>query len=322
MARLTNTERIIELLHQRPGLDDDQISELTGIKPRQQVNQICRKLENLGKLKRVLGSMGKIVNQLVSTDSSKILCAVTLPKPPVSEIPPHRGTGSTTKEAPIITVDPKHLRETLLILPCSGKKVREEFDNMSEVGPQISHYLPADLADQLDRARARIREQTCIDESTLIPAWRRYDGHLYTAAREALSAAARMGLHILILSGGYGVLLADELIGYYNARFKSNCWPENLLEKVIASYARHHRLKHMRVFASETTDYRNPVERVNWRAAGVDDAVLLTPERVRSMSKSPKAQGEALATLLSGGKIDPNWCSSDGLAINRIHLNK
>lgn len=322
MARLTNAERIIELLHRRPGLDDDQISELTGVKPRQQVNQICHKLENLGKLKRVPGPMGKIVNQLVSTDSSKILCADTLSKPPVSGIPPRRKAGSTTEEDIIATVDLKHLRETLLILPCSGKKLRGEFDNMSGPSPQISHYLPTDLADQLGRARARIREQTCIDERTLIPAWRRYNGSLYTAARKALRTAVRMGLHILILSGGYGVLLADELIGYYNAHFKSNCWPENLLEKVIASYARHHRLKHMRAFASETTDYRKPVERVDWRAAGVDDAVLLTPERVRSMSKSPKAQGEALATLLSGGKIDPDWRSCDGLAINRTPLNK
>ena len=42
MARETNEERIVALLLCRPELDDDEISQSTGITPRQQVNQICR----------------------------------------------------------------------------------------------------------------------------------------------------------------------------------------------------------------------------------------------------------------------------------------
>ena len=65
---MTNHERIVELLSKQPGLDDDEISRLADIKPRQQVNQICHKLKNQGQLKRVPGPAGKIVNYLIDDD--------------------------------------------------------------------------------------------------------------------------------------------------------------------------------------------------------------------------------------------------------------
>ena len=224
--------------------------------------------------------------------------------------------------AHLTNAERKHLREILLIIPCSAKKAR--FDNVRETGPQISHYLPADLTDQLDRARARVREGARVDERTLVPAWQRYDGYFYTAAREALSAAIRMGVHVLIVSGGYGVLLADELIGDYSARFDLTCWPEDLLEKVIASYARHHRLKHMRAFLSASSDDRKLVERVHWRAAGVDDAVLLIPKFLQQGDARivvPRTQGQAMEAFIKG-ELKQGWRSSDGLPMNRIPLNK
>lgn len=53
-------------------LDDDQLSDRTGIRPRQQVNQICRALELAGLTRRYRGPHGKIVNELIrpTTDSS------------------------------------------------------------------------------------------------------------------------------------------------------------------------------------------------------------------------------------------------------------
>ena len=216
----------------------------------------------------------------------------------------------------------KHLGKTLLIIPCSDRKIRS--DNVLETGPQISHYLPAGLADQLDRARARVREGARVDERTLVPAWQRYDGHFYTAAREALSAVIRMGLHILIVSGGYGVLLADELIGDYSARFELTSWPEGLLEKVIARYARYHRLKHMRAFLSASSDDRKLMERVHWRAAGVDDAVLLIPKfsgQGDARTVVPRAQGQMMEAFIKD-ELKQGWRSSDGLSMNSIRLNK
>ena len=62
---MTNEERIVEALRRQPGLDDDELSRLTHVSPRQQVNQICRRLESRGELLRERGPRGKIINHLV-----------------------------------------------------------------------------------------------------------------------------------------------------------------------------------------------------------------------------------------------------------------
>ena len=60
---MTNRERILALIQSSPeGLTDAEIREHTGIQPHQQVNQICRVLEQIGHTKRVDGPMGRIIN--------------------------------------------------------------------------------------------------------------------------------------------------------------------------------------------------------------------------------------------------------------------
>ena len=59
---MTNIQRVRECVLRSPGLDDDEISEMTGVQPRQQVNQICRRLVDHGELKRVPGPKKKLVN--------------------------------------------------------------------------------------------------------------------------------------------------------------------------------------------------------------------------------------------------------------------
>ncbi|HET6238843.1 MAG TPA: hypothetical protein VFE41_28390 [Acetobacteraceae bacterium] len=60
----TDTDRLIEALRRSPGLDDDELARQLGIEPRQ-VNQICRYLEILGRLRRTPGPGGKISNTLI-----------------------------------------------------------------------------------------------------------------------------------------------------------------------------------------------------------------------------------------------------------------
>lgn len=62
---LTNEDRIVETLKRWPRLDDDQLADQAGVQPRQQVNQICRRLQDRGELRRTLGPDGKIVNMLI-----------------------------------------------------------------------------------------------------------------------------------------------------------------------------------------------------------------------------------------------------------------
>jgi DNA-binding IclR family transcriptional regulator len=62
----TNTQRVIETLRRSPGLNDQELAHQAGVAPRE-VNQICRYLEILGRLRRTPGTDGKIVNILIDT---------------------------------------------------------------------------------------------------------------------------------------------------------------------------------------------------------------------------------------------------------------
>ena len=185
----------------------------------------------------------------------------------------------------------KRFSGTLLVVPCTKRK---RSPGSFASGPRIASCLPSNLAERLNHARAANRERACINEQTLVPAWQRYDGAFYRTARQALDKAVEERLHLLILSGGYGVLLAGEPIGCYDARLNPCWWPERVLEDVLAGYARHHRLKRLRAIIPAEDGYRpyrETVERVDWRAAGVDDAEILSPD-------DGSEGGEAFAALL------------------------
>jgi hypothetical protein len=49
----TNKEEIFDLIKEHPeGLDDDDIASMTGIQPRQQVQQLCNQLANSNRIRR------------------------------------------------------------------------------------------------------------------------------------------------------------------------------------------------------------------------------------------------------------------------------
>ena len=58
---MTNKEEIFELIQNHPeGLDDDDIAQLTGIQPRQQVQQLCNQLADSQRIRRhSVGKEGK-----------------------------------------------------------------------------------------------------------------------------------------------------------------------------------------------------------------------------------------------------------------------
>jgi len=58
---MTNKEEIFDLITRHPeGLDDDDIAELTGIQPRQQVQQLCNQLADSKRIRRQsVGKVGK-----------------------------------------------------------------------------------------------------------------------------------------------------------------------------------------------------------------------------------------------------------------------
>lgn len=309
---MTHAKRILALLQRHPGLDDDELSQLASIQPRQQVNLICRRLQAQGLLVRKQGATGKIGN-FPADPRPVVLTTGSVPS---------AARASAREPAEVhdssLRVDAAAFPETLLIIPCSGAK-REGGSNAHCCEP-IADDLPPTLASRLVAARRPVLDKAQADERQLMPAWQRNSGIFYTCAGAALEAAIRTGLHMLILSGGYGVLKACEPIGHYATRLRLAAWPRGLLEEVLLSYAIRHRLRRVRAFVSATTDYFRLVRRTPWAEAGIDDVVVLTPEATRgAMVKTPRAQGEAFAAFLAG-RLGADWRSSDGLVLRFMRL--
>ena len=61
-AFLTNTERILATIVGNPGISDSELSNVTGVRPHQQVNQICRRLLAAGAVRRTHRADGRIGN--------------------------------------------------------------------------------------------------------------------------------------------------------------------------------------------------------------------------------------------------------------------
>lgn len=309
----TNTDRILALLARQPGLDDDEISRITGIRPRQQVNQICRRLAGQKRLVRRPAASGKIGNYPIDRTSPAAESAtVRVASPARPSVQASESTDSGALSAPA------QLARTLILIPCSGSKSSTAGSYAS--CPPIAGDLPPALAYRLLQARSPVLARAGVDESNLLPAWRRYTGALYAAAHETLVRAIEQGLHVLVLSGGYGVVKACEPVGLYSTRLKLTDWPRGLLEETLVAYAKRHDLQSMRAFVSASTDYCRLIRRVPWRAAGIEDALVVTPAvTTGAMVKAPRAQGEALSTYLAGG-IRHDWRSSDNLAIETMKL--
>ncbi len=310
MARRTHADRIHELLSRRPGLDDDQLAKALGISPRQTVNMVCRKEVERGLLRRIPGPHGKIVNVPVT--------GANAPRPapwPARQVaprlvprPPPRPT-----RAPVVWTRPD-LARTLIVLPCSGSKASGGVAGTP--ASSILEDLPPDLSRDLLRAREHVHRGASVDETRRLPAWQRYSGFLYRAASPSLRRHVESGGHVLILSGGYGVVRADEPIGTYQKVLRSRDWPRGLLEAVLVAYARRHGCKRMRAFVAASTGYRKVLQRTPWGRTEVTDRVILSPicGRGGAMVKGPRTQGEALAAFLEGS-LTSGWCSSDGLGL-------
>ncbi len=306
---MTNRDRIIAALNARGPLDDDELSLLTGVNPRQQVNQICRGLESAGLLTRRAGPRGKLVNAITGSngdgvsDASFRIAAVLSAPPRIS------------LDADSIGSNPER---TLFIIPCSARK--SPGGTRAAVGPGIGGFLPDELRDRLLKARIAIRNSAKVNEELMMAAAQRYQGHLYEAARPALGSAIAQGLNVLIVSGGYGLVLASEPIGTYEAVFQPSAWPSNLLNEVLLAYVAARALKHVRSFVSATTSYRRLLEQVPWASVGVKDALLIAPRAgLGAMVKAPRAEGEAFSAAVLG-TLTRSRQSSDGLELEVIRL--
>lgn len=295
--------------------DDDELAEVTGY-DRHYLNGVCRKLEARGLLERRPGSAGKIVNALRG-DSRRAVGGVEaeVHRPLRREVGSPAALARRTPALPMQAGVPPVLEpgRTLVILPCSARK--DEAAPALDRSGSILDQLSAELARELSAARSRNGAAAGVT-GTLAPAWRRYAGHLYTELAGLMPDALKSGIHLLIISGGLGVVLAEEEIPMYNRIFSPGLWPHDLIPRCLADYAARHQIREVRAFAGAATPYAQVIRRVNWEATAVEDAILISPAgSVRGALVSvPRALGQAAHRFLAGG-IPTGWRSTDGLVL-------
>ena len=312
---MTNRERILALIRAEPGLTDSEIRKRTGIEPHQQVNQICRSFAAAGITTRSKGPQGQIVNHPGSAEVAPLESAATRRQPPPS---PGRRSQPARTSVRTPGLPAVRFNECLFVLPCSGAKTP---GGAARSGRSVVDTLPHHLADELVSRRKRNAEAASVDESALLPAVERYGGHLYNEGRSAIRTLLDRRSRVVIVSGGYGLVLPDEAIGDYGCVFRPKMWPDRLIERCLASFAEESGATHVVGVMSATTNYAKVFRRTTWPST-VESVHLATPESVGgAMVKAPRAQGQALATIAETGALPPDWVSSDGLALEVKRLD-
>lgn len=297
------------LLRQRPGLTDRQIREATGIEPHQQVNQITNRLASQGRIRRVREAA--LLRNYPRHESPAGAAAL-----PVESSRAQAREDTSRRAAPPSGrwhVEPFAVGHPLLVLPCSARKARTGEHAVD--GGSVLDHLPAGLADELAGARSRMaafRER----EEQLLPAWCRYTGHLYEAAKSAWSALQQHAVPVAIVSGGYGVVLSTEPIAWYDARFRPSDWPSQLVPRSLAALAQRLDVDRVVALAGASTPYARVMRQARWPVP----AALLTPRAGGggAMRATPRLLGLAVSDLASQ-PLDENW-HGDGISLDHERL--
>jgi hypothetical protein len=183
-AAMANTDRVIAALQRRGPLSNSELVRITGIRPYQQINQLCRRLEARGALRRVRYVGGTMVNIL------------SVGAEPVGFPPVHPSVRKDDREQydpPVVNAPGTRVAASgaLLILPRSARK--QSGGTREPTGETVFDLLPASLGDRLARARQSWRSAAGIDESVLLPASRRYRGALLRRSRRKYRPGNRRG---------------------------------------------------------------------------------------------------------------------------------
>ena len=311
---MTNRERVLTMIRSEPaGLTDSEIRERTGVRPHQQVNQICRRLAQQGLTVRRAGPDGRLRNFFLGAapDHSR---PERHPRPRAAKRSNERAAAAVPAQMPHLSIS-----NTLFVLPCSGAK-RRGGRRTGGRRDSVLNALPHALAAELRTRRSENAPQANLDESSLLPAAERYTGTLYQAADDALDVLARAGAGFLIISGGYGVVRPAELIGWYDQEFQNSMWPKGLVARCLAAYADATGATGVIGLLSGTTQYARAFRSVRWPSV-VEHVFHVWPQPVAgAMVKAPRAQGEALKAFSRDHRLQPGWTSSDGLEMQMTRL--
>jgi hypothetical protein len=192
----------------------------------------------------------------------------------------------------------------LLLMPCS--KAKEGTARPGSIRNVVDFLSPTATATLQDgRDLAFNRKGTQIDHSSpLVRALDLYTGYLYSIPnlKESIDGAIASGVHVLIISGGYGLLRAEEPIHSYEAYLpKTRTVWNSRLPNVIADYIQRNTIR--RVFVGCFADYMcaaNP-----HHLASLASEVYLLIQTACGQRGVPEQIGRDLVALVAANMI-PN----------------
>lgn len=182
------------------------------------------------------------------------------------------------KPKPIVTKELKDIgkpltstklrgKKILIIFPCSAKKQKKDiYETFKEAEERkVIDYI-VNTKDYLLNGRKGMAYY--IDKNSgLIAALDRYNGSLYSvdSFRESVREVYfRKDIHILIMSGAYGILTPSERIHYYRKLMNAKYWKKHCLTKIIEEYIDRNKITNIYGFFARTSDYIKIMKSISW----------------------------------------------------------
>lgn len=204
-------------------------------------------------------------------------------------------------------------KQILILFPCSGDKnpyvYRETFSPDEE--RRIMGFIRV-TRDYLISGREELaRLPNIIDfDSEPLSALDRYNGELYKVPnfREKIREAyLEEGIHILIMSGAYGIVFPSERIHYYKKPINAAYWKKYGLPGVIEEYIEKYKISFVYGFFSQSTDYMKIVKNIDWM--GLKDKSELQAARTYyvdfhsrgALKIVPRITGELIVSFIDSG---------------------
>jgi hypothetical protein len=201
---------------------------------------------------------------------------------------------------------------TLVIIPCSGTKTQPAHPVFPDDRGRSFLEAVSATKEQLRRGRGGLTQRINWT-SPRFAALDCYDGGLYRVSglRGDIARVLQSNqAEVLILSGAYGAVFADEHIHDYNQMLDAVYWIRHGLPRALEEYIRLAGFRRVYAFAASTTSYARIVRSISWQRLhhihSLEEAGLFSVDfrgRRGAQRIVPAVLGEAVIGFL-GGALD------------------
>ena len=219
--------------------------------------------------------------------------------------------GVTLKSSPGLNNSPAG--NFLLLIPCSARKSLDTARVISsDMEDTILNHLSKEHAERLRSAREQVKEHFKNRfYSKSRAALDLYDGFMYRVAGFKASVIKFIKTdkgNLAIISGGYGIVLPNEMIQNYNVNLGDsyNIWIDNRLPDVISNFTDSIKAQHVVGFFSKAKAnlYAKLFHQVSWSNTGVSSIRMCFPvvgEQKGLQQKVPRFLGKAVVKFIQSG---------------------